>query len=148
MNKLHNIMKKPHQIMINNHIRKLWLSIVVQPCNWLLELFFRLCGCAGIRLWGLFILAVRMAICLSMWFRPYVHSSFCVYVTSVLPYSSPVLLVTRIIGIFFSSWALSFKLKLFKAKLKHLKTFLHVLICRAAMLQRKTFSADLTYKGL
>ena len=110
----------------------------MQPCNWLFELDFRLCGCAGIRLWGLFISASDcMAICLfiklvihwSMLFRPCVHSPFCLSVTScfcMVQSSSPVLLVTRFVQVFHGHKPLNSKL--LKAILNHLKTFLNVLI--------------------
>ena len=85
--------------------------IVLPPCNWLFELDFRLCGCAGIRLWGLFILASnrkaiwlfsKLAIHWSMLFRPCVHSSFCLLLPSfrVVQSSSPFLLVKRFVQFF------------------------------------------------
>ena len=98
------------------------------------------CFFSFFQLWDWFFSAgVRMAICLviklvihwSMLFRPYVQSSFCLSVTSVLLHtvvhsSSPVLLVTWFVQFFHGHNP--FNLKLLKAILKHLKTFLHVLI--------------------
>ena len=93
--------------------------IVLPPCNRLFELDFRLCGCAGIRLWCLFILdsnrkAIwlfsKLAIHWSMLLRPCVHSSFCLSVTSILPYSSVIFTVStcETVSTVFS-WAQTFK---------------------------------------
>ena len=107
--------------------------IVMQPCNWLLELDFRLCGCAGIRLWDLLISASdRMAICLFI--KLVIHGSMftrlsvCLLLPCfhIVQSSSPVLLVIRFLQFFHGHNP--FNLKLLKAILKYLETFLNVLI--------------------
>ena len=79
--------------------------IVLQPCHWLFELDFRLCGCTGIRLWGLFILVsnrkviwlfIKLVTHWSLLFWPCVHSSFCLSICYcyMLPYSSVIFTVS------------------------------------------------------